>query len=78
MRRMLQRQSKRLASSGQAALEYALTSAIMALIASLLYLVYQPVVYSVFFPNDSVDHSTGLTKKDSGMGMRDLMYLPIP
>ncbi len=63
---------------GQVALEYMLTTVIMALVASLLYIVYQPLVYSVFAAVDQPDQNSPIMIRDHGLGTRDMMYLPIP
>jgi hypothetical protein len=59
---------KRRGNQGQVALEYALTSLIMATVASLLYVFYQPIVISVFSPADLRESGTGIVHKDHGLG----------
>lgn len=59
-------------------MEYALTTVMMALIASMLYVVYQPIAYSVFAPLDMPDSKTGALHKDRGLGTKEMLYLPVP
>ena len=63
---------------GQVALEYALSTLTMALIASLLYIIYQPITYNVFAPLDMPDKTSGILKKDHGIGMKEMLYMPLP
>lgn len=65
-------------SLAQVALEYILTTLTLAMIASLLYLIYQPVVYSVFAPVHLKNLETGLEQRDHGLGLKQMQYLPIP
>lgn len=76
--RLIGNKGRRSANQGQVALEYALTTLVMATVASLLYIFYQPIVYSVFFPADLKEQGTGIVHKDKGLGLKDVLYLPIP
>ena len=63
---------------GQVALEYALTTVFMAILASMLYLFYQPVLYAVFEAVHATNPESGREVRDKGLGMREALYLPVP
>jgi hypothetical protein len=62
--------------SGQVVLEYALTTLTMALVAMLAYVFYQPLVASFLTPSDL--EKSGLALKGKGLGMKEVLFLPLP